>query len=440
MKKTLRLLCLLVVGSWGFLNAQQSQPRVNAYTFGEGFTINDMEGGILRITGYVQPFGETRFLLDGEDYPQVSRFRMRRLRMRVQGSSRNDKFSYRFQTDLSGTGELLDGNNNFLLDAWVAYNIARRVKITFGQRAPYSDNRELWMNSNTLQLVERSRLTSAFATIREFGVFVDGTFRLAGFAGTNPYLKPYLMITNGDGPNAFTRDRGGLKYAGRLDVLPFGLFNNFGQFNQVDVVRERTPKLVFGGYYSYNVGISGRRGRSSGGILYLDDKGAELLPDYYKYGVDFLFKFRGFSAIGEYVRGGGVVPEGIAQRVRNDGSVTPNFVVDGAQNVQDYILGRMMVGAAYNIQMGYLLKNGYSFDARYTHLMPDEHSFLKNPTFYNRPNYYTVGISKYLGRNYGAKIQADVTYVANNGGVNNHLGLPVAGNELIFRIMSTYTF
>ncbi|MCH8554312.1 MAG: porin [Schleiferiaceae bacterium] len=421
----------------GALYAQEDQTRINAYRFGEGINLTGSNGDLMRLTGYAQPYMESRWLLDGDENPSNNRFRMRRLRLRIQGNSSNDRFSYRLQTDLSGTGELLDGNNNFLLDAWVAYNLARRVRITFGQRAPFSDNRELFMNSNTLQLVERSRVTSAFSTIREFGVFLDGTFRMGS---GRSYLKPYLMVTNGDGPNVYLNDRGGLKYAVRLDYLPFGLFNNMGQFNQVDIIYERTPKLVFGGNFSYNNGVSSRRGRESGAILYLDEKGQELLPDYYKYGVDFLFKFRGFSAIGEYVRGGGVVPDGITQRVRNDGSIASTFIVDGVEDVANYILGRMMIGAAYNIQMGYLFKSGYSIDGRYTYLQSETHSFLNNPTFYNRPHYYTIGVSKYLGRNYGAKIQADITYVTNNGGINNNLGLPVSGNELIFRLQSTYSF
>jgi hypothetical protein len=65
---------------------------------------------------------------------------------------------------------------------------------------------------------------------------------------------------------------------------------------------------------------------------------------------------------------------------------------------------------------------------------------LNNGTFYNRPNYYTLGISKYLARNYGAKIQGDVTYVRNKGGINNNAGLPVTGNELISRMIVTFTF
>ncbi|MFN9110441.1 MAG: porin, partial [Bacteroidota bacterium] len=60
--------------------------------------------------------------------------------------------------------------------------------------------------------------------------------------------------------------------------------------------------------------------------------------------------------------------------------------------------------------------------------------------FYNRPYYYTLGLSKYVGRHYGAKIQADLTLVQNRGGINNNQGVPVNGNELIGRIQSTFTF
>jgi hypothetical protein len=391
------LLCLM--GSLAFAQEQET-PRLNAYDFGRGIRFTDTKDNELRITGFLQPYAEHRQLLNNESPEEAMRFRMRRVRLRVDGNVGNEKFSYRFQADLSGTGELLDGNSNFLLDAWIAYNFTRRIKLTFGQRAPFSDNRELFMNSNALQLVERSRVTSAFATIREFGAFLEGNFRLGG----THYLKPYVMLTNGDGPNVFTRDRGGLKAATRIDYLPFGLFTNFGQFNQADVVRERTPKLVFGGHASYNQGVSSRIGRESGTILYLDANDAELLPDYYKFGIDFLFKFRGFSMLGEFVRSGAVVPEDIAQRVRNDGSVTGDFVIDGQQDVVNYIKNRMTLGAGYNLMMGYLFKNGYSVDGRFTYLQADTYSFLNNPTFYNRPYYYTLGVSKYLGRNYGAKL------------------------------------
>ena len=97
----------------------------------------------------------------------------------------------------------------------MAYNITKRIKkLSFGQRGTPTDNRELSMGSNALQLIERSKVTSAFSSIREFGFFLDGTIKIA----PQRYLKPSLVITNGDGINGLTQDRGGLKYGGRLDV------------------------------------------------------------------------------------------------------------------------------------------------------------------------------------------------------------------------------
>lgn len=435
MKKLLFVLWLL--GWFGQAMAQETEnPALYTYTFGTGLRFTDDKGNVVRLSGFVQPYAESRQFLSDVPTDSDVRFRMRRLRLRLEGNSANDRWSYRFQTDLSGVAEEIDGNSNYLLDAFVTYNVTSRIKATFGQRAPFTDNRELFMNSYSLQLVERSRLTSAFATIREFGLFLEGNFRMGG----GHYLKPYFMLTNGDGPNVFTRDRGGMKVGGRIDYLPFGLFNNFGQFNQVDVVRELTPKLVIGGTYSYNSGISDRRGRESGSILYLDNNGNELLPDFSKMGIDFLFKYRGFSVIGEFFKTGAVIPTGISQRVRVDGSVTTDFAVNGVQDMPNYLRGRMMLGEAYNLQLGYLFKNGISIDGRYTYMNADEHSFLNNGTFYNRPYYYTLGASKFLARNYGARIQGDLTYVRNNGGINNNAGLPVTGNEWIARTMVTFTF
>lgn len=410
--------------------------ELNSYNFGEGINFDNPNGSKLKLQGYIQPFLESKSFSNGTT-ETANRFRMRRLRLRLSGNSANERFSYRFQVDLSGSSEVEDENaNNYLLDAFVSYAITNRIKATFGQRATFTDNRELFMNSNSLQLIERSRLTSAFASIREFGLFLEGRFRTGG----GSQLKPYLVITNGDGANIFTKDRGGLKVGGRLDFLPFGLFTNFGQFNQTDIVRERTPKLVVGVHASQNNGMSSRRGRASGAILYLDANNEESLPDYTKFGADFLFKYKGFSALGEFIKSTATVPLDITQRVRNDGSTSTTFDVNGVQDIDSYIRGRMMLGEAYNIQFGYLFRNGISVDGRYTHLKADKNSFLNNATFYNRPDYYTIGVSKYLSRNYGAKIQASYTYVDGSLGINNLQGNPISGNENLLRIMLTLAF
>jgi hypothetical protein len=423
------------------VTSRAQEVQLNTYSFGEGLQFQTGSGSEFNIKAYLQPAYEVKDYTDEDDIGQLSRFRLRRARLRLDGNSANERFSYRLQVDLSGSSELGDETTgNYLLDAYVAYDVTRTINIAFGQRATYTDNRELFMLSNSLQLVERSRLTSAFASIREFGLFAQGRFRTGG----GSYLKPYLVVTNGDGSNAFGKDFGGLKVGGRVDFLPFGLFTNFGQFRQVDIVRELAPKLVVGVNGSFNRGMSSRRGRDSGAILYLNDNDEESLPDYSKVGIDFMFKYNGFSVLGEYLKSYASVPDDITQRVRNNGTTSTNFDVDGQQDVENYVKGRMMLGEGFNIQAGYLFKNGISVDGRYTHLNADENSFLNNATFYNRPNYYTLGVSKYLSRNYGAKIQASVTYVDGDG-INDNQGNPFVDslrnprdvNEWIARIQLT---
>ena len=417
-----------------------SQSTLDSYSFGEGISFTADNGSKIKLSGYVQPHVEIKNYNDLEENSSSTRFRLRRLRLRFDGQASNPKFAYRFQVDLSGSSETGEATGDFLLDAYVSYDITNRIKVIFGQRSTYTDNRELFMNSNSLQLVERSRLTSAFSSIREFGLFLSGNFRLNG---QGSYLRPYFVLTNGDGINNFDKDLGGLKIGGRIDFLPFGLFTNNGQFRQIDVMRELTPKFVIGVNYSHNSGMSSRRGRNSGSILYLNELGQQSLPDYTKYGIDFLFKYNGFSALGEYVKSSSTVPTDIIERVRNDGSTSSSFLVNGVQDIESYVNGRMMLGEAYNIQMGYLFKSGITIDSRYTHLKADDNSFLNNATFYNRPNYYTLGIGKLLGRNYGAKIQGSITLVDGSLGVNHDNDTAtdvVFKDELLFRLITTISF
>ena len=417
-----------------------SQSSLNSYSFGEGISFTADNGSMIKLSGYAQPHAEIKNYNDLEENSSSNRFRLRRLRLRFDGQASNPKFAYRFQVDLSGSSETGEATGDFLLDAYVSYDITNRIKVIFGQRSTHTDNRELFMNSNSLQLVERSRLTSAFSSIREFGLFLSGNFRLNG---QGSYLRPYFVLTNGDGINNFDKDLGGLKIGGRIDFLPFGLFTNNGQFRQIDVMRELTPKFVIGVNYSHNSGMTSRRGRNSGSILYLNELGQQSLPDYTKYGIDFLFKYNGFSALGEYVKSSSTVPTDIIERVRNDGSTSSSFLVNGVQDIESYVNGRMMLGEAYNIQMGYLFKSGITIDSRYTHLKADDNSFLNNATFYNRPNYYTLGIGKLLGRNYGAKIQGSITLVDGSLGVNHDNDTAtdvVFKDELLFRLITTISF
>ena len=88
-------------------------------------------------------------------------------------------------------------------------------------------------------------------------------------------------------------------------------------------------------------------------------------------------------------------------------------------------------------------KNNFSIDGRYTHLIADQNSFLNNATFYNRPNYYTLGITKLSRRNYGFKVQGSITYVDGSLGINHDNDLStdiVFKDELLFRLITTISF
>ena len=165
-----------------------------------------------------------------------------------------------------------------------------------------------------------------------------------------------------------------------------------------------------------------------------------MLPDYVKYGVDFLFKYRGFSLVGEYINASTRVPSGITQRVKDNGTISLDFLVNGIQDVENYVKGRMMIGEGYNVQGGYVFKNLFSIDGRFSYLQPETVSFLNNAQYYNRSHFYTLGITKYLARNYGAKIQLDCTYINAKSGSLDVNKKPIAGNEFITRVITTISF
>jgi len=435
-------LIALVILSVLKLDAQN--PKLNKYRFAEGLTFSGNNDYSINLRGYVQPYAEIKNYTGNDKADNLTRFRLRRFRLRLTGDAEKYKIDYRFQVDLSGSGEVGDEQSELLLDAWVRYSITKRTRITFGQRATPTDNRELYMGSHTLQLVERSRLTSAFASIREFGVFYEGSYRLGPVA----YVKPTVAITNGDGLNVYNSDFGGLKYGARLDFLPFGLFTRFGQYRQVDMVRENSPKLVIGGVYSLNQGMTSRRGRTGGRFVYINDlnnngefdDGEGRLPDYTKYGIDFMLKYKGFSMLGEFMKAEAEVPDDINLRSDAYGSDYSVFISNfRGLSGEDYARSQMMLGQAFNIQAGYLFKNLWSIDGRYTYIDADKHSFLNNGTFYNRPEYYTIGLSKYFDRSYGIKVQGSFTYVDADD-INDINGEPVNGDEWIGRIITSLAF
>ena len=440
-----------------FLNFYSSQDLIlGDYVPGNGIVLASTDNNYkVVLRGYSQSLFESRTIsYDSSsivDNNRYNRFRARRIRLRLSGNQLYPGFSYRLQLNLAES-EADDGFlSNILWDAWLGYNINKTNKIIIGQKGTPTDNIEVQMASNTLQLPERSRLTGAFSSIREIGVFYDNRFKV----GNKAVIKSMFNVTTGDGYayNFNSRDYGGLKYGGRINILPFGLFRNFGQFRQVDMIRELNPKLLIGFSGSFNNGMSSRRGRRNGDFLFYNIAGVDTsyrLPNYLKVGGDLLFKYRGFSLLAEYVNTKAFVANDITHRndrYGNDPSqITSSF---GAFNEDEfltvssdeYVKRQLILGSGFNIQAGYLFKSLFSIDGRFTKLNPDEFSFMNNATYYNRQHYYEIGLSKYFSKNYSFKIQASYRFIDDAKlRAQNYDRLEFEASENIFYFMVQVAF
>ena len=440
-----------------FLNFYSSQDLIlGDYVPGNGIVLASTDNNYkVVLRGYSQSLFESRTIsYDSSsivDNNRYNRFRARRIRLRLSGNQLYPGFSYRLQLNLAES-EADDGFlSNILWDAWLGYNINKTNKIIIGQKGTPTDNIEVQMASNTLQLPERSRLTGAFSSIREIGVFYDNRFKV----GNKAVIKSMFNVTTGDGYayNFNSRDYGGLKYGCRINILPFGLFRNFGQFRQVDMVRELNPKLLIGFSGSFNNGISSRRGRRNGDFLFYNIAGVDTsyrLPNYLKVGGDLLFKYRGFSLLAEYVNTKAFVANDITHRndrYGNDPSqITSSF---GAFNEDEfltvssdeYVKRQLILGSGFNIQAGYLFKSLFSIDGRFTKLNPNEFSFMNNATYYNRQHYYEIGLSKYFSKNYSFKIQASYRFIDDAKlRAQNYDRLEFEASENIFYFMVQVAF
>jgi hypothetical protein len=182
----------------------------------------------------------------------------------ISGSILKEKVSFLLQNNFS--------NGRPLLDAWVAYAPFSNLKISIGQKQTFTNNREMTYFEDKLQFVDRGTFSSKFSDLgREFGVFLESEFQKGNFI-----IKPKLAVTSGDGLNSFGTnstdvDKGGLKYGGRIDILPLGKFKEGNDGYIADLKHEEKLKALIGSAFSYNVGASNRLGEGHGDFMFYDN-------------------------------------------------------------------------------------------------------------------------------------------------------------------------
>ncbi len=301
-----------------------------------------------------------------------SEYRIRRARLNIAGLLFDDKIFFRLRLNLAGDYQSTTTGarsfNNVVQDALIEYRPAPGQRINFGIRADYTDTREIRIEGESLSFIERSIVSNAFDAIFDYGLRYAGQFRL----GRGGMLKPYVSITTGDGTAALQQNFEGYKYGVRLDYLPFGTFSKGGEFYMEDLARERTPKLVFGGVFSYNNGNSSAKGTNGGRYIYGDSAEKILRPNLIKFGVDYLFKYHGFYSLGDFVATHSTVPNNIAGEFSLSGSFMP-YTGQTPSQIKSTVLSRINLGTGFNFQAGYLISQ-YAVGGRYSYLNQDAES------------------------------------------------------------------
>ena len=307
---------------------------------------------------------------------------IRRSRLKFDGFAYSPKLVYKLELGLSnrdhsGASQFTSNSPRVVMDAVLKWNFSGNFVLWFGQ-TKLPGNRERVISSGDLQLVDRSLVNSRFNIDRDIGIQLRHKTQV-----TNTFLiKEIFAISQGEGRNVTTGNEGGYQFTSRIELFPFGDFISKGDYKGSDLKFEKTPKLSFA--FGYDINKDAVRERSNMGNYMFNDTGL-YSTDISTIFIDTMFKYKGFSFMGEY-----------ASRNAND---------PFAKNSDGSLTGTIVqVGHGLNLQTGYLLSKTLEVSARYTNVALDTDITKKG-----NENQYTLGISKYIV-GHKLKVQSDVSY------------------------------
>lgn len=319
-----------------------------------------------------------------------SSIQIRRARLKFDGFAYSPKLVYKIELglsnrDIAGASIYNDNTPNYILDAVLKWNFYEKLELWVGQ-TKLPGNRERQISSANMETVDRSLLNSRFNIDRDMGLQLRHSVAL----GRSIILKEAIAISQGEGRNITTGNLGGHQYTFRGEILPFG---DFADYTGADLARESTPKLSIGASYNFN--DNAVKTRSNMGSHMVTDTGFHE-TDVQTFFADAMFKFKGWSVMGEYANRSADNPIAI----NSDGTTTGDVV---------------NIGEAYNIQGAYLFKNNLQILGRFTTINPDA-----IVSTIGTENQYTIGLSKYIA-GHKLKVQTDVTLADFENNSNNKL-------------------
>lgn len=371
--------CILLTGN--------VYTQLTNYEFGKGFNLLGKDSTFsLRAAFRFQTLLSNSWTVNNDDLSDIghheSAMLIRRSRLKFDGFAYTPKLKYKFELGLSNRdidnklNDLQGTSSNIILDAYLEWNFYKGFSLKVGQ-GKLPGNRERVISSGNMQFVDRSLLNSRFNLDRDIGFqLIYSSFKKDQFS-----YKMILAISQGEGRNVIANNIGGYEYTGRLEVLPFGTFASKGDYIGSAIKSEKKPKLSLGFTFDYNSHCPKTRGNLGSSLLGYNTTYKSLLTGF----ADLMFKYKGFSLMGEY-----------AIRATKDRSP----ILYDADNNQ---LGVYYTGAALNLQAGYLFKKKYEFAVRYTKVQP------QNMMVSTNENQYLLGFSRYI-QGHKLKIQTDIGY------------------------------
>lgn len=310
------------------------------------------------------------------DIEQID-FRVRRMRVRLDGYVLNEKLQYYIQLGFTKSDLDLDAGDfaQPIRDAIIYYHPKPNLYFGFGQ-SKLPGNRERVISSGNLQFADRSIANGIFTLDRDFGFFAYYTLPTPG----NSQYQMKGAISTGEGRNPSIGGRG-LSYTGRVEYLPFGGFKNSGDYSEGDLDFESKPKLSFGMTYNWNE--NGTRSRGQLGSLLFENRDQQVFI------VDAMFKYVGWGLLAEYFE----------RDARNPITRNPQ----GEQTA-------VWVGNGTNFQVSKMVTRNAEFAIRYASVNPD--NLVSD--FEDRIEETILGFSRYLN-GHRVKIQANLGYAWRDG-------------------------
>jgi phosphate-selective porin OprO and OprP len=309
--------------------------------------------------------------------PETVEARVRRLRLRAEGFMYSPKLTYSIQLSFS-RGDMdwsvrqnsgVNESPNVVRDAAIYYKPNRHLQFIFGQ-TKLPGNRQRVVSSGELQFIDRSIVNAVYNIDRDFGL---QAYYLNNLGRLHYMLKG--AISTGDGRN-ISITNANMAYTGRIELLPLGLFTNFGDYFEGDLEREKTVKLSLAGGLSHNA-----QARRAGGQI-----GQDLFEtrDIRTYFFDGLLKYRGFALYAEHMQ-----------------RDSPNPFTLSPLGESRYII----TGMGSLVQSSYLFANDVEIAARYASITPDGRLINQELPEHT----YTAGLTRYL-RRHRLKVQANISY------------------------------